>query len=165
MLDVQIPAGGLTASAPGSALRLAQVMSIVVVITHSYGCGGATSEREEAQQLLAAVTDLDVDDSADKRYARLQALGRLRLTYEPLRQTRDRCVGAHTALMLAEAAQAVARAQLLEARGPDAGGSLSPRVAAEVSRAIRRSNSQLEVATSEFGACRAATRRLAVKHR
>ena len=61
-------------------------------------------------------------------------------------------------------ADSLARVQLPQAQ-PDGGGPLSPEATAEISRAIRRSNSQLEVATGAFAACKQATSELAAKYR
>lgn len=113
---------------------------------------------------MAALTDLAPEDPAAERHQKLLSLKRLELTSESLQQTRDHCVEAHTALMLAEAAQAMARVQLGKAQPAD-GGALSPTATAEISKAIRRSSTQLEVAKGAFAACDEAARRLATKYR
>jgi len=137
---------------------------LLLVITGLFGCSSAPTEGEQARTLIAALTDLSEDDAPDVRHRRLLALKRLPLTHVALQETRDRCVEAHTALMLAEAAQAMARAQLKQAQ-PAGDGALAPGATAEIAKAIRRSNTQLEVATSAFAGCRDETRRLAVAHR
>ena len=126
-------------------------------------CEQAPSERDEARRFVAAVTDLNPAGTPEERHAQLLALQGLSLHFETLRATRDRCLEAHTGLMLAEAAQATARAELLLAQRGDAG--LPPDVTDRVAKSIRRANDQLEVAKGASEHCLQETRALAVKYR
>lgn len=128
-------------------------------------CDGAPSAREEARSFLAAVTDLDTDQDPEVRHRRLLSLQQMRINSDPVREARDHCVAAHTGLMLAEAAQATARAELLAARRADTDAGLPPDVTERVSKAIRGANDQLEVAKGAFEQCRQETQALAVKFR
>lgn len=128
-------------------------------------CAGAPSESDEARALVAQVTDLELQDALESRHRALLALQKMRLNFDHLRGTRDRCVAAHTGLMLAEAAQSTARAELLQAGDGADGTGLPPEVADRIGRTIRRANDQREVARTAFEQCRDETRALAVEFR